>query len=235
MAPQRIPHACPARFYKIAFSWRALALANCDTNDLFSSDQRPPTSIASTTNLARERGPTNSGYVRSLRLLAECNTTPSASAAAELCHVACSLKCLSPRDAASCCQPRRTLPGSRSSGSTFSGRAPSATRHEGSPNPRVPVNDHVAEAASPNDGVSGAPSKFTTNRVATSRCLDKTIGRQCAQLAQKADVLNRTALRNPRPPKTRGMPKMRQRHRHMPSSWAPAQFTTDCGSTTCKR
>ena len=100
----------------------------------------------------------------------------------------------------------------------------------------VPVSDHMAEAAAPNDGVSGAPSKFTTNRVATSRCLDKTIGRQSAQLAQKADLLSRTALRNPRPPKTRGMPaalrmcsscttsmrKMRQRHRHMPSSWAPA-------------
>ena len=36
----------------------------------------------------------------------------------------CSLKCLSTRDAASCCQPCGTLPGSRSSGSTFSGRAP---------------------------------------------------------------------------------------------------------------
>ena len=46
-----------------------------------SADQRPPTSMASTTNLARDRGPTNSGYVRSFHLLAACNTPPSASAA----------------------------------------------------------------------------------------------------------------------------------------------------------
>ena len=56
IVPQHIRHACSARFCKIAVSWRALALANCDTNDLVSSDQRPPTSIASTTSLARERG-----------------------------------------------------------------------------------------------------------------------------------------------------------------------------------
>ena len=62
IAPQRICHACSARFCKIPVSWHALALANCDTNDLV-SDQRPPTSITSTTSLARERGPTNSGCV----------------------------------------------------------------------------------------------------------------------------------------------------------------------------
>ena len=72
------PHASS----KTAVSCRALALANCDTNDLVSADQRPPTSMASTTNLARDRGPTNSGCVRSFRLLAACNTTPSASAIA---------------------------------------------------------------------------------------------------------------------------------------------------------
>ena len=82
IAPQRIRHACSARFCKIAVLWRALALANCDTNDLISSDQRPPTSIASTTNFAWETWAANSGYVRSWRLLADCNTTPSASAAA---------------------------------------------------------------------------------------------------------------------------------------------------------
>ena len=57
MAPQRMRHACSARFCKTAVSCRALALANCDTNDLVSADQRPPTSMASTTNLARDRGP----------------------------------------------------------------------------------------------------------------------------------------------------------------------------------
>ena len=82
MAPHRMRHACSARFCKIVVSCRALALANCDTNDLVSADQRPPTSMASTTSLARDRGPTNSGCVRSLRLLAACSTTPSASAAA---------------------------------------------------------------------------------------------------------------------------------------------------------
>ena len=54
---------------------------NWDTNDSVSLDQWPPTSI-STTNLARERGPTSSRHVRSLGRLAACKTTPSASAAA---------------------------------------------------------------------------------------------------------------------------------------------------------
>ena len=95
----------------------------------------------------------------------------------------------------------RTLPGSRSLSSTG--------------------------AAAPNDWVSGAPSRFTTNRVPISRCLDKTMGRQSAHLVQKADLLNRSALRNPRPPKTKlcckCAPPVRQsascdrKHRHMPS------------------
>ena len=52
----------------------------------------------------------------------------------------------------------------------------------------VPVSDHMAEVAAPNDGVSGAPSKFTTNWMATSRCLEKTIGRQSAQLAPQSQT-----------------------------------------------
>ena len=43
-------------------------------NDLVSSDQEPATSPASTTNVARPRGPTSSGYLRSLRRLAFCCT-----------------------------------------------------------------------------------------------------------------------------------------------------------------
>ena len=46
---------------------KARAAASNLKNDRVSSDHRPPTSPASTTSLARLRGPTNSGWVLSLR------------------------------------------------------------------------------------------------------------------------------------------------------------------------
>ena len=51
----------------------------------------------------------------------------------------------------------------------------------------VPVSDHMAEAV-PNDGVSGALSKFTTNRVATDNLLDwsRLAQSNCASQSQTA-------------------------------------------------
>ena len=64
---QRMRHACSARRLIKRGSPRALAFAGRLRNLRVSSDHRPATSPAGTTSLARLRGPTNSGYVRSLR------------------------------------------------------------------------------------------------------------------------------------------------------------------------
>ena len=54
MDPHFILHACSTRFFKIGGSDLALALANKDRDFRVSSDQRPPTSPARTTNRARD-------------------------------------------------------------------------------------------------------------------------------------------------------------------------------------
>ena len=61
MPLHRMRHACSARFLIRGNSWRARAMAKALTNFLVSSDQRPPTSRATTTSCARPRGPRSSG------------------------------------------------------------------------------------------------------------------------------------------------------------------------------
>ena len=131
-----------------------------------------------------------------------------------LCHVeapcrtkTCSLECPSTRDAASCCQPRRTLPGlqilrfDRFRTSSFHQRTP-RKRSES----QVFLYTTVWQRQLLPATECLEPSRFTTNRMTTSRCLEKTIGRHSAQLAHHADLLGRTAPRNPRPPKTNDAP-----------------------------
>ena len=77
MTPQRTRHACSARFCRIAVSCRAFALANWVINVVVSPDHRP----AHFHGQHHAGAPTCSRYVRSLRRLAACSTTPSASAA----------------------------------------------------------------------------------------------------------------------------------------------------------
>ena len=76
MPDQRLSHARVADWRRIAGTARALALASCKTKRSASSLQRPPISMASTTNLHR-RASRNSGYVRCLRETARRSATPS--------------------------------------------------------------------------------------------------------------------------------------------------------------
>ena len=64
-----------------------------------------------------------------------------------------SRNCCSTLEAASCCHPCRSPPGSNSSGSRISGRAPVArASHEGGSKAMVPVRDRMALAAAPREG-----------------------------------------------------------------------------------
>ena len=100
-----------------------------------------------------------------------------------------SLKCSSVRDAASCCQPWRTPPGSNSSGGSFSDRLP-----------RWALESHHA-----NQGSSGlcsrghGPPRYSPLHAPT----EMQMANESAQLAQNADVLVRVALRRLMPPKTK--------------------------------
>ena len=116
-----------------------------------------------------------------------------------------SRNCRSTLEAASCCHPCRTPPGSNSSGSRIAGRAPEArASHEGGSKPMVPVRDRMALAAAPSEGPSGTPSNSPTKWFAISRCLAWIIGSASAQLAQKAETLVLAALRKPNPPNDNG-------------------------------
>ena len=67
---------------------------------------------------------------------------------------------------ASCCQPWRAVPGSKSSGSRTGGRAPCGAAYQlGGSNPIVPVRVLAASAAADKNGVLGS-SNSATNRSA---------------------------------------------------------------------
>ena len=151
-------------------------------------------------------------------------------------------------DAASCCHPRFTVPGSNSSGSRSGGLSPAANAlHDGGSNPCTPTNSLAVDAASPKIGVMGNPSNSVIRAAATSGFRAWIIGRQSDQLAQNAGTRDRIALRNPSPPRDSGMPaasltvashwagsmcRMLERHCHNPASCALANPSTAEGCTT---
>ena len=82
----------------------------------------------------------------------------------------------------------REVPGSFSSGSRGGGLAPSARACQlGGVNPGSAFSYSPAAAAAPRHGVLGWLFSLSTMPAANSRCRFCTIGRQSAQLAQKAD------------------------------------------------
>ena len=111
----------------------------------------------------------------------------------------------STRELASCCQPRRVVPASWSSGSLVGGRAPPArASHDGGSNSILPINWTLHSEAACKKGVAGSPLSSATN-ISARGCRSRIKGMQSAQLAQKAGMLPRTALLNPRPPRASGM------------------------------
>ena len=106
---------------------------------------------------------------------------------------------------ASCCQPPRAEPGSKSSVWCWAGRTPPTSAvHEGGLKPMTPALDHAAVSAARRRAVSGWPSKCATSWLPTSGCRWWIISKQSAQLAQRAESRKREALRRRSPPKSKG-------------------------------
>ena len=110
MEAHRNLHACSTRARRIRGSDLAFARARSRRKIWVSLDQRPPTSPARTTNRARARGPTSSGYVRSFLRRARVRTAPSICAAPGLADPSQWSGETSVVSTASCIPPKRGKP-----------------------------------------------------------------------------------------------------------------------------